>query len=70
MPSFAGWDRSRTAGMGAVEHPREFSSASTEVDRIRLTGLARKKIRDVEFLLVEAGVGAHVSRLVGEMSKR
>jgi hypothetical protein len=56
--------------MGAVEHPREFSSASTEVDMIRLTGLARKKIRDVEFLLVEAGVGAHVSRLVGEMSKR
>jgi hypothetical protein len=56
--------------MRAVEHPREFSSASTEVDRIRLTGLARTKIRDVECLLVEAGVGAYISRLVGDMSKR
>jgi hypothetical protein len=39
--------------MGAVEHPREFNSAITEVDRIRLTGLARKKIRDVECRLAK-----------------
>jgi Protein of unknown function (DUF732) len=56
--------------VSAVEHPREFDSASTDFDRILLTGLARKKIQDVEsrnWSLRTSRGGSHLHTLVNAL---